>query len=281
MDYGRAGLDLVIDDVNGSGGIGGEPIAIAEVDAVGSIERVIAGARRLAADGCVLILGPSVTDFAVPLMPVLDEIQVPAINWSGSGLARAAWGFQLKVGSLPDEAGFLTRLIAARGLGAVALARDRGPIGDEYAGYLRPGLDGLGVRVVADLEIAGPDDAGRCAEALRRCAPPCIVYLGLGPAGVSLCRAGRAGGSGVAGLGGVVHRQPRAPGGRGAGARGRGLHRRRGRREPDPAAVCAALERALRPAAPAARPGRGARSGDDGGGSAACRPVTDARGRTG
>jgi len=203
MDYGRAGLDLVIDDVNASGGAGGEPIAIVEADAVGSIERVVAGARQLAAEGCVLILGPSVTDFAVPLMPVLDEIQVPAINWSGSGLARAAWGFQLKVGSLPDEAGFLTRLIAARGLAAVALVHDRGPIGDEYAGYLRPGLDGLGVRVVADLEIAGADDAGRCAEALRRETPPCIVYLGLGPAGVSLCRAVRAGGSDVPVIGNI------------------------------------------------------------------------------
>src|SRR5262245_62527480 len=115
MDYGRAGLDLVIDAVNAAGGVGGEPIAIVEADAVGSIERVVAGARRLAAEGCVLILGPSVTDFAVPLVPVLDELQVPAINWSGSGLARGAWGFQLKIGSLPDEAGHLTRLIAARG----------------------------------------------------------------------------------------------------------------------------------------------------------------------
>jgi hypothetical protein len=128
----RRALDLIFDAVNAEGGIGGERIGLVEVDAVGSVDRVLAGARRLAADGCVLILGPAVTDFAVPLVPVLDEIEVPALNWSGSARARGAWGFQLKVGSLPDEAGHLTRLVAARGHRRVAVARDRGPIGDEY-----------------------------------------------------------------------------------------------------------------------------------------------------
>ncbi len=192
MDYGRAGIDLIVDAANEAGGIAGHRITIVEADVVGSVERVIAGARRLAADGCVLLLGPSVTDFAVPVIPVLDEVRVPAINWSGSGLARGAWGFQLKVGSLPDEAGCLTRLIGARGHRAVAMAHDRGPIGEEYAAYLRPGLESLGVEVAADLEIAGAADAGRCVDVLRSCEPPCVVYLGLGPAGVALCRAMRA-----------------------------------------------------------------------------------------
>src|SRR4029077_8522999 len=145
MDYGRAALDLVFDPVNASGGIAGQGLILVDADAVGSVERVIAGARRLASEGCLLILGPSVTDFAVPLIPVLDELQVPAINWSGSGLARGAWGFQLKVGSLPDEAGHLTRLIVTRGHRTIALVRDTGPIGDEYARYLRGGLESVGV----------------------------------------------------------------------------------------------------------------------------------------
>jgi len=189
VDYGRAGLDLILDPVNAAGGVAGQRITVVEADAVGSVERVIAGARRLAAEGCLLILGPSVTDFAVPLVPVLDEIQVPAINWSGSGLARGAWGFQLKVGSLPDEAGYLVRLIEARGCREIALARDRGPIGDEYATFLRGGLDSLDVCTVADVEISSADDADRCLDQLRAQEPPCVVYLGLGPNGVALCRA--------------------------------------------------------------------------------------------
>jgi branched-chain amino acid transport system substrate-binding protein len=192
VDYGRAALDLIVDPVNAAGGVAGRRIAIVEADAVGSVERVIAGARGLVAEGCLLILGPSVTDFAVPLIPVLDELQVPAINWSGSGLARGAWGFQLKVGSLPDEAGYLARLIAARCYREIALARDRGPIGDEYAGFLRGGLDSLDVGVVADVALSNAADAGRCVDLLRSHEPPCVVYLGLGPSGVALCREMRA-----------------------------------------------------------------------------------------
>src|SRR5262245_55841995 len=100
-DYGRLAIELVLDGVNRDGGIGGEPVTLVELDATGSVERVCDGARTLAREGCVLILGPSVTHFAVPLVPVLDELRVPAINWAGSALARGAWDFQLKVGSLP------------------------------------------------------------------------------------------------------------------------------------------------------------------------------------
>jgi branched-chain amino acid transport system substrate-binding protein len=203
LDYGRAAIDLIFDAVNAGGGIAGQEITMVDADAVGSVERVIAGARRLAAEGCLLILGPSVTDFAVPLIPVLDEIRVPAINWSGSGLARGAWGFQLKIGSLPDEAGYLTRLIAARGDRAIAVVRDRGPIGDEYAGFLRSGLDSVGVAVAADLEISDATDAARCVDALGAHEPPCVVYLGLGPNGVSLCRTLRARGSSVPVMGNI------------------------------------------------------------------------------
>ncbi len=50
LDYGRAGIDLILDPVNAAGGVAGQPISIVEADAVGSIERVVAGARRLAAE---------------------------------------------------------------------------------------------------------------------------------------------------------------------------------------------------------------------------------------
>jgi branched-chain amino acid transport system substrate-binding protein len=203
MDYVRASIDLVVDPVNASGGIADHVITIVDADAAGSIERVIAGARRLASGGCLLILGPSVTDFAVPLIPVLEEIRVPAINWSGSDLARGAWGFQLKVGSLPDEAGYLTRLIAFRGYGEIALVRDGGPIGEEYARFLRSGLDSLGIAVLNDLALSHVGDIAPCVEALRADEPPCVVYLGLGPNGVALCRAIRASGCTVPVIGNI------------------------------------------------------------------------------
>jgi len=181
VDYGRRALELVFADAH-------EPVELLEVDAVGSVERVIAGARRLAASGCPVILGPSITNFAVPLIPVLDELRVPAINWAGSALARGEWGFQLKVGSLPDEAGHLTRLIATHGHRRVAVARDAGPIGDEYLAFLRGGLATLGVDIVSELVLGAGAEPSDGLAALRAREPECVLYLGLGPAGVTLCR---------------------------------------------------------------------------------------------
>src|SRR5262249_1819249 len=143
-DYGRLALELAFEDALASGALR-EAVELVDEHAEGSVDRVAAGARRLAGDGCALILGPSVTDFAVPIVPLLDELRVPAINWSGSGLARGAWCFQLKVGSLPDEAGHLVRWIAESKLASVAIARERGPIGSEYAEWLRRGLSPLDV----------------------------------------------------------------------------------------------------------------------------------------
>lgn len=127
------------------------------------------------------------THFAIPLVPVLDELQVPGINWAGSAQARGAWGFQLKVGSLPDEAGHLTRLLAARGFSEIAVARDQGPIGDEYFAFLRGGLDACGIAVVADVTLDDEAKLPGAVESLRSRGPACVLYLGLGPRGVRLC----------------------------------------------------------------------------------------------
>jgi ABC-type branched-subunit amino acid transport system substrate-binding protein len=188
LDYGRHAIELVLDE---AGAVAGEPITLVDLDATGSIERVLDGARRLVDDGCVLILGPAVTHFAVPLVPVLDELAVPAINWSGSALARGAWAFQLKVGSLPDEAGHLTRLLGVRGHRTIAIVRDEGPIGEEYVAFLRPGLDALGIDVVLDVAMADAAELPACVDWLHARAPACAVYLGLGPIGMSLARAMR------------------------------------------------------------------------------------------
>jgi branched-chain amino acid transport system substrate-binding protein len=195
-DYGRRALELVFEQSP-------VPIELVEVDARGSVDGVLAGARALADEGCVLLLGPSVTDFAVPLVPVLGELQVPAINWCGSALARGAWAFQLKVGSLPDEAGYLTQLLAMRRQRAVALVRDRGPIGEEYAAFVRPGLGALGIDVVADVALASPAAAATAPASLRPARPECVVYLGLGPTGVALHHALRAAGWDVPLIGNV------------------------------------------------------------------------------
>ncbi|HZR83689.1 MAG TPA: ABC transporter substrate-binding protein [Candidatus Binatia bacterium] len=190
-DYGRLALELMLESATADGLLD-EPVELVDEDAVGGIGRVVAGARRLAGKGCALILGPSVTDFAVPIVPVLDELRVPAINWSGSGLARGPWCFQLKVGSLPDEAGHLVRWIAEERHHQVAIARERGPIGSEYGEWLRRGLASVDADVAADLELDPTSNEATFAEVadgLLSSSPSCVVYLGFGPSGVALCRA--------------------------------------------------------------------------------------------
>src|SRR5678816_1499014 len=49
-------------------------------------KNAIDGYRRLIDQGCVGVIGPLISDNAIALAPVVDELEVPAISWCGTCL---------------------------------------------------------------------------------------------------------------------------------------------------------------------------------------------------
>ncbi len=88
LDYGRAGIDLILDPVNAAGGVAGQPISIVEADAVGSIERVLGErvVRRALED----------FDYSVPASPSSLRVRAsaPAFQRESAGFFRGTLPFR-------------------------------------------------------------------------------------------------------------------------------------------------------------------------------------------
>ena len=85
---------------------------------MGSEHEVADGFRELAATGCLLVVGPSISDNALITTPIGDEIGLVTINYTGGERTRGEFGFHYQVGSLEEEpavlAGRLQRAWPAR-----------------------------------------------------------------------------------------------------------------------------------------------------------------------
>jgi branched-chain amino acid transport system substrate-binding protein len=133
--------------------------------------------------GCLLVVGPAISDNALITTPIGDDIGLVTINYTGGDQTRGVYGFQYQVGSLEEEPPVLAARLHARGLTRPAIVQDRSPIGRRYAECFEDARSALG------LELAGTTLVSPLAEdltapltALRDLDPDSLVYLGLGRA---------------------------------------------------------------------------------------------------
>lgn len=143
IDSGR--LDDEVDIVHATGL--GLPLPGGSADAV---ERAF---RELVDTGVVAILGPAISDNALVVQPLVEAVGVPTINYTGSDETRSEYCFQYQIGSLEDEPSFLAANLASRGLGRVALERDRSYVGRRMASFFED------ASAVAGLTVAARDGA--------------------------------------------------------------------------------------------------------------------------
>jgi ABC-type branched-subunit amino acid transport system substrate-binding protein len=148
---------------------------------MGSEHDVATGFRELVDAGCLLVVGPSISDNALITTPMGDDIGLVTINYTGGERTRGHFGFQYQVGSLEEEPVALASRLAERGLRRPAVVHDRSPVGRRYAECFDDAAATQG------LEIAGRHATSPLAEdvrapvaRLRDVEPDALVYLGLG-----------------------------------------------------------------------------------------------------
>jgi ABC-type branched-subunit amino acid transport system substrate-binding protein len=145
---------------------------------------------ELADEGVLVILGPGITDNCIAVVPLFETRRVPTINFPGTTRSRGRYGFHYQIGSLYDDGPLIAQAIARRGLGTVAVIRDRSPIGAEYFDNFERECERLGLAVNLDIKcspVAG--DLSREVERAARSDPSALVYLGFGAVLAELSRA--------------------------------------------------------------------------------------------
>jgi branched-chain amino acid transport system substrate-binding protein len=147
----------------------------------GTEHDVVTAFRELESTGCLLVVGPSISDNGLITAPLFDEFGLPSINYTGGERTRGAFGFHYQVGSLEEEPAVLAARLAQRGLTRPAVVHDQSPVGKRYAECFDDARGALG------LETAGTTAVSAMAEDLtgpitrmRDLGPDSLVYLGLG-----------------------------------------------------------------------------------------------------
>jgi hypothetical protein len=140
-------------------------------------------------EGVAAIIGPAISESAVAVAPVANELRVPCINYSGSEQSRGDFAFHYQIGSLEEEPYVLARHVRDRDTQQVAVVHDRAFIGEQYQAFFVDACRRHDLEVTEVVGIA-PDgtDAAEVAERVRDSST--VVYLGLGmsayPLGLAL-----------------------------------------------------------------------------------------------
>jgi ABC-type branched-subunit amino acid transport system substrate-binding protein len=142
----------------------------------------VAGYEALCDAGCLVILGPYITDNAMALLPAMDRRGVPLVSTNGAKPFHSYYGFTLGNGGVSEEGAICAGWLRDKGFERVAAVTEISPGGDEYAKAFRAAAKRNQVNLVADVFVDQTGDD--LADALRHLhddvQPDAIAYLGYG-----------------------------------------------------------------------------------------------------
>ncbi len=163
MDLGQLLADwidptiLAIEDALNEGAWGRSPVAIITCDARGlpreNYRKLIDGYKWLVEQGCVVILGPMISDNCLTLQPVADEVGVPVIGWTGAHKFASDFCYTVANGDIPTEGVMCANWLYQQGLKKVGLFWEVGSSGRDYADFFRDEAIRLGLTISREVKL--------------------------------------------------------------------------------------------------------------------------------
>ncbi len=190
MDIGQLLADwidptiLAIEDAMNEG-VCTRPVEIVTCDARGlpreNYRKVIAGYQWLVEQGCVVVLGPMISDNSVNLCDTINATGVACIGWTGAVRFHGEYCFTVANGDIPVESTMCANWCAAEGHTKVGFFWEQGSSGTDYAEYFRTAARQVGVEIVKEVSLApNPKDLQRHLATMRDQGAEAIVYVGYG-----------------------------------------------------------------------------------------------------
>ena len=148
---------LAIEDALNEGVFSRGPVQLVIADARGlpreNYRKVIDGYRWLVDQGCVVVLGPMISDNSLVLQDTANELGVACIGWTGAHRFASDYCFTVANGDIPTEGTMCAQWLAARGLTRVGSFWEQGSSGRDYADYFRDTAGRLGLTVVREVKL--------------------------------------------------------------------------------------------------------------------------------
>jgi branched-chain amino acid transport system substrate-binding protein len=188
---------LAIEDALNEGVWARSPVQLVVADARGlpreNYRKVVAGYRWLVEQGCVVVLGPMISDNCLVVQDTANELGVACIGWTGAHKYASEYNFTVANGDIPTEGVMCAQWLAAQGHKKIGLFWEAGSSGKDYADYFRDEALRQGMSVVREVKLE-PNPVGLADDlaAMRDLGVEGIYYGGYGYATFHFAEAFRA-----------------------------------------------------------------------------------------
>ena len=199
MDIGQLLADwldptiLAIEDALNEG-VYDRPVQIVVADARGlpreNYLKVRKGYNWLVDQGCVIVLGPMISDNCLNIQALANERKVASIGWTGAWKFSSEYCFTVANGDIPTEGVMCAQWLAKQGYKKVGMFWEQGSSGRDYADFFREEAGRLGMTIGRDVKL-GPNPRG-LTEQLRTMREDGIEALYYGGYGYSTFHFSRA-----------------------------------------------------------------------------------------
>ncbi len=182
----QQGIEMAVAETNAAGGVNGRLISLQIYDDGDQPDRARDVARKIAASPAVAVLGQVASAAAVAAGDVYKEESIPAITGAASELRVTAgnpWFFRL-LRDADGQGRFLADYARYRfDKRPVAILREKGTAGEEFASAFRDRARSQGTRIAADVEFLpsqanDPACIADIAHKIKKTLKDTIIVLG-------------------------------------------------------------------------------------------------------
>jgi branched-chain amino acid transport system substrate-binding protein len=199
MDLGQLLADwldptiLAIEDALNEG-VYDRPVQIVVADARGlpreNFKKARDGYEWLCDQGCVVILGPMISDNSLSIQDLVNQRKVPVIGWTGAWRFASEYCFTIANGDIPTEGVMCAQWLANQGFKNVGMFWEQGSSGRDYADFFREEAQRQGLTITRDVKLGpNPRNLTEHLRAMRDGGTEGIYYGGYGYATFHFARA--------------------------------------------------------------------------------------------
>jgi len=176
---------LAIEDAMNEGVYRRGPIELVTVDSRGlpreNYLKARKGYSKLVEEGCVVVLGPMISDNSVNIRDLVNETGVACIGWTGSVRFNGEYCFTVANGDIPTESVMGAHWCKGNGYEKVGFFWELGSSGTDYRDWFLNEANNLGLEVVDTVPLS-PNPVGmqESLAKMRDRGAQAIVYMGYG-----------------------------------------------------------------------------------------------------
>jgi len=166
-------------------GLYDRPVEILTVDARSlpreNYLKVRQGYRKLVDEGCVVVIGPFISDNSVNLCETVNATGVACLGWTGTTRFFGEYCFTVGNGDIPAEGSIAANWCFQHGHTKVGFFWEQGSSGDLYADYFRTAARQYDLEIIREIRLTpNPRDFEGQLAAVREQGAEALVYMGYG-----------------------------------------------------------------------------------------------------